>query len=697
MGFSQTLNEVQGTGSGVQISSGDYNTFYGDSSGYSVTSGSQNTFVGYQSGRSNTTSESVFVGYQSGYSNTTGFDNTFIGHQAGYFNTTGGDNTFFGTESGENNTTGYDNTFVGEESGTNNTTGYENTFIGEDAGYGNTTGYKNVFVGNEAGISANVGYRNVAVGSEAMSDVDDGHHNTSIGDSSAIDVGDGIYNTMVGAASGVATEWADFNTFVGAMSGWDNNRTNSLTNANRNTYVGMLSGASNREGEDNVGMGAFSGYGRAGGVTSNSNFTSWSGNTNRNRTTFIGSQAIAAQNDAIIMGYYSYNEGQYAIGIGNEGNMQNAVGAIGMGYQFQTTDNSDYSIAIGNQVNVAQSYAVGIGNAVDIDNTQAISIGSNTVAQNDGTIVIGYGATSTDPSALDPTYNIAIGYNANVQGFNSIALGNAATAVNDNTMVLGGVTNPLSVGIGTDTPNVNASLDLADTNKGFQVNRMPTANRTTLEGSLSSTDAGLMVFDTDDKILYVWDGSAWSTSTIDIQALSDLEDRVEALEDAADGTGVDKTPEMFNYQTAIKDTNGDALANQSVSFRISILETTSTGSVIYEETHSTTTSQYGLVNFQIGSGSVTSGDFTAIDWAGDLHYVKVEADVTGGSSYTTLGTTQLISVPYALHSKTADRLSGYSGSTLKTSLESKDKRIEALENEVKELKKLVNQLIQAKN
>lgn len=90
-----------------------------------------------------------------------------------------------------------------------------------------------------------------------MSDVDDGHHNTAIGDSSAIDIGSGIYNTMVGAAAGVATEYADYNTFIGAMSGWDNNRTNSITNANRNTYVGHLSGASNREGEDNAGLGAF--------------------------------------------------------------------------------------------------------------------------------------------------------------------------------------------------------------------------------------------------------------------------------------------------------------------------------------------------------------------------------------------------------------------------------------------------------
>ncbi|MEL6560635.1 MAG: tail fiber domain-containing protein, partial [Bacteroidota bacterium] len=378
-------------------------------------SGSQITVVGYQAGRSVTTSELVAIGYQAGYTNTTGFDNTFVGAQAGRLNRNGGDNTFMGTESGENNTTGYDNAFFGEESGTLNTTGYENTFIGEDAGFSNTTGYKNVFVGNEAGISADVGYRNVAVGSEAMSDVDDGHHNTSIGDSSAIDIGDGIYNTMIGAAAGVATEWADYNTFVGSMSGWDNNRTNSTTNANRNTYVGHLSGASNREGQDNAGFGAFSGYGRA------QSGVDFAGNTNRNRTTFFGAAAIAAQNDVITMGYFSYNEGQYAIGIGNEGDMQNAVGTIGMGYQFATTDASDSSVVIGNQSSISQRNVVGIGNKVSISNLNGIAIGSLASTAGDQGIALGA------ESSVTAENSVAIGYGTSVTTSNEVYLGNAAT------------------------------------------------------------------------------------------------------------------------------------------------------------------------------------------------------------------------------------------------------------------------------
>ncbi len=537
----QTLNETRGTGSGVSITTGDYNTMYGDSTGTALTSNSQTTFIGFGAGKNNTVKESTFIGYYAGHNNVTGDDNVFIGSEAGALTNksagstfNGSDNTFIGTESGEDNTTGYDNTFVGEESGQRNTTGYENVFVGEDAGFDFTTGYENTFVGHRAGAGdsfrGGTGYKNTGVGNVSLEDIREGHHNTAIGDSAGVDIGNGIYNTMIGAAAGVATEEADFNTFIGAMAGWDNNRTNNTTDANRNTYVGYLSGASNREGEDNAGYGAFSGYGRAQRTTTGGEgYTYFGGNTRRYRTTFFGSQAIAAQNDVITMGYYSYNEGQYAIGIGNQGDMQNAVGAIGMGHQFGTTDNSDYSVGIGYQANIAQSNAIGIGRSVDVDNTEAIAIGANAVAQNNGAIVIGAGAASNDlidntDGDPDATRNIAIGYNAVVSGNNAIAIGNGATAANDNTMILGGTANPLSVGIGTVAPNEYATLDLTGTNKGLLVNRMTTAQRIGLEpafpdrpssNGIRETEAGLLVYDTDEKLLYTWNGTEWSAAIAD--------------------------------------------------------------------------------------------------------------------------------------------------------------------------------------
>ncbi|QIE58312.1 hypothetical protein G5B37_01625 [Rasiella rasia] len=494
----QTFNETMGTGSGVNITSGDFNTMYGDSTGSFITSGSRTTLLGYSAGRSVTTSELTAIGYLAGYSNTTGFDNTFIGYEAGRLTVNGGDNTFVGAESGENNTTGYDNTFVGEESGANNTTGYENTFIGEDAGFSNTTGYKNTFIGNEVGISSDVGYRNTGVGSESMSDVDDGHHNTGLGDSAAIDIGDGIYNTMVGAAAGVATEYADYNTFIGAQSGWDNNRTNNTSNANHNTYVGFSAGFTNREGQYNVGMGSLADF----------------DNTNRSNTMFFGYNITASNNNVMGFGNNSFIDGPYSISLGIDHDVR-GQNSIMMGYLGNMPALADYSVGIGDRVDIAENDVVGIGRSVNVDNQYAVAIGSTTVAQNDGAIVIGYTASSTDPGGLDPTNNIAIGNAANVQGRNAVAIGNAATAVNDNSMVLGGATNPLSVGIGTDAPNANASLDLVGFNKGLLVNRVTNAQRTNMETSPASgialdlADEGLMVFDTEDDALYVWDGSDW--------------------------------------------------------------------------------------------------------------------------------------------------------------------------------------------
>ncbi|MBG6132727.1 hypothetical protein IWQ47_004443 [Aquimarina sp. EL_43] len=543
----QTLNQTSGTGSGVNITTGDYNTMYGDSTGTALTSSSYTTFVGFAAGTKNTTSENTFIGYYAGHDNVEGFDNVFVGFEAGMktnkdasiSNFNGGDNTFIGTESGEKNTTGYDNTFLGEESGQDNTTGYENTYLGEDAGYNFTTGYENTFVGHQAGVgdgfrNGATGYKNTGVGNVSLIDLREGHHNTAIGDSSAVDIGDGIYNTMVGAAAGVATEHADFNTFVGAMAGWDNNRTNNTTDANRNTYAGYLAGASNREGEDNAGFGSFSGYGRAESITTDGDFTNFNGNTNRSRTTFFGAQAIAAQNDVITMGYYSYNAGQYAIGIGNEGTMNNAIGAIGIGYQFETIHGANYSIGIGYQANITRANAIGIGKSVTVENNDAIAIGTNSVAQNNGAIVIGTGATSNDlidstptgptPGATEATNNIAIGTSAVVSGTNAIAIGNGATAANDNTMILGGAANPVSVGIGTDTPNEYALLDLTSNNKGLLINRLTTAQRTGLEPAfperpssrgIRESEEGLMVYDTDEKALYFWDGTEWSSAIKD--------------------------------------------------------------------------------------------------------------------------------------------------------------------------------------
>ncbi len=115
-----------------------------------------------------------------------------------------------------------------------------------------------------------------------------------------------------------------------------------------------------------------------------------------------------------------------------------------------------------------------------------------------------------------------------------------------------------------------------------------------------------------------------------------------------------QSPNEFNYQAVARDASGNVIANQSVGVQISIIATDpTTGTTVYTETHTVNTNDFGLLNFTIGSGTVTAGDFTTIDWGNDAHFVEVSMDLTGGTTYTVMGTQQLVSVPYALHAETA--------------------------------------------
>jgi uncharacterized protein (TIGR02145 family) len=115
-----------------------------------------------------------------------------------------------------------------------------------------------------------------------------------------------------------------------------------------------------------------------------------------------------------------------------------------------------------------------------------------------------------------------------------------------------------------------------------------------------------------------------------------------------------QAPEKMSYQSVLRGTNNALVTNQNVRVKISILQGTITGSAAYVEEHTTNTNSNGLVSLSIGGGTLISGNFSTINWANGPYFVKMEADPTGGTNYTISGTTQLLSVPYALHAKTAD-------------------------------------------
>lgn len=111
-------------------------------------------------------------------------------------------------------------------------------------------------------------------------------------------------------------------------------------------------------------------------------------------------------------------------------------------------------------------------------------------------------------------------------------------------------------------------------------------------------------------------------------------------------TIIAQTPAMFNYQAVVRDANSDILANTGINLTVEILKTDVNGTVVFSEQHATSTNAYGVVNVKIGSINPLDG----IDWSNDLYFVRISVDGT------VLGTSQLISVPYALHAKTAENV-----------------------------------------
>ena len=116
-----------------------------------------------------------------------------------------------------------------------------------------------------------------------------------------------------------------------------------------------------------------------------------------------------------------------------------------------------------------------------------------------------------------------------------------------------------------------------------------------------------------------------------------------------------QAPQKFNYQAIVRDDVGNIVEDQAVSIKISILQGSIGGTVVYSETHSPITNSFGLVTMEIGGGT-TSDDITLVDWGSNIYFMKVEMDATGGTTYIEMGISQVLSVPYALHSKTAENI-----------------------------------------
>ena len=115
-----------------------------------------------------------------------------------------------------------------------------------------------------------------------------------------------------------------------------------------------------------------------------------------------------------------------------------------------------------------------------------------------------------------------------------------------------------------------------------------------------------------------------------------------------------QSPQKINFQSIVRNTSGVIVSNKSVNFKITILSGSTTGTPVYSETHLKTTDAIGLVSLQIGTGTVSNGVFSSLNWGNASHFIKLEADFTGGNTYVTLGTQELMSVPYAMYAAKTD-------------------------------------------
>lgn len=114
-----------------------------------------------------------------------------------------------------------------------------------------------------------------------------------------------------------------------------------------------------------------------------------------------------------------------------------------------------------------------------------------------------------------------------------------------------------------------------------------------------------------------------------------------------------QAPQKISYQSVIRNNSNALIVNSTVGMKVSILQGGENGVSVYSETHTPTTNANGLVSLAIGTGTVVQGIFANIDWSTGSYFVKTEIDPTGGVNYTLVGTSELLSVPFALHAKTS--------------------------------------------
>jgi hypothetical protein len=118
-----------------------------------------------------------------------------------------------------------------------------------------------------------------------------------------------------------------------------------------------------------------------------------------------------------------------------------------------------------------------------------------------------------------------------------------------------------------------------------------------------------------------------------------------------------QSPQGFNYQAIVRNSSGQLLLNQIVLVKFKILQNSATGTIVYSETQTANTDDLGQVSLVVGIGTASTGTFSNINWGSGSYYLGIELNT--GSGYVAMGTTQLLSVPYALYANSAGSTGGF--------------------------------------
>jgi len=119
-----------------------------------------------------------------------------------------------------------------------------------------------------------------------------------------------------------------------------------------------------------------------------------------------------------------------------------------------------------------------------------------------------------------------------------------------------------------------------------------------------------------------------------------------------------QSPNLISYQTVIRNGNNELVSNTTIGVRISILGGPEANVLVYQEEHTVKTNINGLAYLTIGNGKILNGLINSIDWSKGPYFIKAETDPTGGKNYTIVVLSQMLSVPYAIYSSTAERITG---------------------------------------